>query len=88
MRVKPNECGHDDTRMLVALVMRFADAMLQRLLEKERDGRCGWADKEGLPDEAITRRLQRKMQEKPFDCVDVANYVAFLWNRQEEKEGP
>ncbi len=86
-----DECWHDpmgfeaEERALTDLVNRFAAKMKRKLIHKMKKGRHGWDEPEWTP--AMIRKALIEHLEKPnADMVDVANFAAFLWNRQAAEE--
>ncbi len=79
----PGECTHNHGLWKIALdklVDQFADAMKTKLTEKAvYDGKTGWDDPAWTP-EQITQAMRDHIDKG--DPVDVANFAAFLWNRQ------
>jgi hypothetical protein len=61
------------------LVNKFADEMKRKLLAKYNEGRSGWDDERWTPGEIRSALLEHAVKGDP---VDVANFCAFLWNRQ------
>jgi hypothetical protein len=77
------ECSHNsfaEFKALDALVDQFAAAMKSKLrraaVEKGKDG---WDDPKWTPDDIKAALLAHV---EKGDAVDVANFAAFLWNRQ------
>jgi hypothetical protein len=60
------------------LVDEFANAMKAKL---DRSKRVGW-NAPWFNENIIIRRLQSEVNTEYVDPVDVANYAAFLWNKQ------
>ena len=68
-----------EEKALNALVDAFAEAMTAKLLEKCRRGSGGWDDPEWSVHD-IVGRIREHIEKG--DVIDVANFCAFLWNRQ------
>lgn len=94
------ECTHNLfawSSALDALVDDFAQAMKKKLRRKFMQGREGWDDPRWAK-ESIVERIREQIDKaqvtgyddlgqrvhKPIDPVDVANFCAFLWNREDE----
>ena len=76
-----------EKRGLEKLVERFSGAMLEKLKAKRRSGYTGWDRR--IPAEDLERRLADHMVRAihdPKQWVDVANFAAFLWYRDQGGE--
>lgn len=99
MRVSPEdvegrECNCQEKAMLRLLSDRFSFAMSKKMIEKLKDGYCGWNDDS---DSTLINYLWNALTEQMFkaekrrgvdttdnfnpqDLIDIANYCAFIWN--------
>ena len=78
------ECNHNmmvGLTALNAMVDAFGKEMKDKLREKYLEGREGW----DMPEACPTAFLQRALREHCArgDMVDVANFAAMIWNRQQ-----
>jgi hypothetical protein len=76
------ECDHNSwnwSKAIDALVDDFAKHMKSKLRMKAMEGKSGWDDPEWTRDQ-IKRAMIEHVDKG--DPVDVANFAAFLWNRQ------
>lgn len=91
MRYKVPEPQPTEVQVLHRLVDDFAYAMKARLEETHQAGRRGWSNEEWTQSDIITIIVQKADQlkvrswgrEGSRDAVDLANLLAFLWNRRD-----
>lgn len=70
-----------DDKAFGVLVDDFAKAMKEKFHKKWAEGYRGWDDPEWTK-EKIMQALKDHLNKG--DAVDIANFVAFLWNKQQE----
>lgn len=68
-----------ECRALYQLVRDFARAMADKLIVKQIDGQRGWDSEQMYPVEGMQARFMAAVEKG--DPVDIANWAAFLWNR-------
>lgn len=76
------ECNRDALRPLAALdklVNAFAKEMKKKLKRKALEGYYGWDSPDWTP-EQVMESLRAHLDKG--DPVDIANFAAFLWNKQ------
>lgn len=69
---------------MVVLVDDFAFVMRKRLQEKQRQGFYGWDDPGWEPSHIKQRIRDILDRDGPSMAIDLANFAAFLWNREEK----
>lgn len=62
-------------------VLRFADAMIQKMAKKRAEGYNGWPDPKLCPADKLNYLLNEHLQKG--DPTDVGNFAMMLWNRGE-----
>ena len=79
---------NDEALVLSAMVDAFASEMKAKLHRKlvEPGWKPGtshlWDQPDKLSDDDLVNRLKEQVSRADIDPVDVANYAAFLWNRE------
>lgn len=73
----PYDCG--EGKSLEMLVDAFAEAMKAKLRKKILEGYKGWDDPKWTR-EKIVEALKAHLEKG--DPVDIANFAAFIWNRE------
>jgi hypothetical protein len=63
---------------LTELVDEFASSMKSKLVQKAREGWCGWDKSENL--ESIRERLSDHVKRGDLQMIDVANLAMMVWH--------
>lgn len=64
-------------------VMRFAQAMQEKMKISRDKGRSGWNDPKQVSELKLQEMLLEHMAKG--DVVDIANFCMFIWNRKNPK---
>lgn len=75
--VSPIEHSDDEA------VLRFAEAMRDKLKRKRKQGRGGWDNPAECPIETLERMLAEHVAKG--DPVDIANFAMMIWNRKKDQ---
>jgi hypothetical protein len=67
-------------------VDRFAHAMKIRLAQKRNEGYRGWDDAKICNIRGLQASFYALCSESKLRCIDAANYLMMIWNRQEMKK--
>ncbi len=65
----------------------FAEAMKERLRQKEKEGFTGWDDPKKIGDNTLAAKITKislifKGVMSKKNLIDIANYAMFLWYRR------
>jgi len=81
------DCCHRNSwafiQALDLLVDSFAAEMKEKLHAKAMEGFHGWDSPDDFPTQGLVDALKEHAAEESLDPVDVANFCAMIWNRQE-----
>lgn len=79
-----------EIRGLGAMTTAFAKAMLDKLCDKAVQGFHGWDDDSPATTERLRLYLREQVEESDddLDPIDIANFAAMIWNREQASDAP